>query len=232
MSIYSDDALFTVAETAVKLGISESRVRKLCEQGILDAQHEGRSIFIGARSIWAYKQSTRKSGRPFSESNALAALTMVSGIRPDWISPKTRYRIRNILMRVDAEELLALCRKRAEPHRYWCSESRLQEVLRNVRMSSGTGVLADEFGLVRVSDIEGYVSQDELDRLVKENRLREKWNRSNVLLHVTEHTLDPADGPMPIGVCAADLAESLAIREKYAGLEKLDALLRRFKDVV
>lgn len=37
---------------------------------------------------------------------------------------------------------------------------------------------------------------------------------------------------MPIGVCAADLAESLDVRERSAGERMIGRLLERFKQVI
>lgn len=86
------------------------------------------------------------------------------------------------------------------------------------------------FDLVSTENLEGYVHRERLGEIISEGRLIEEESyRPSLRLHVFDMKL-PDSGDMPVGVCAADLAVSLDIREKYAGIEKLDSLLRRFRE--
>ncbi|XQS64057.1 hypothetical protein HXT60_02365 [Gardnerella sp. KA01002] len=51
----------------------------------------------------------------------------------------------------------------------------------------------------------------------------------NMSLHITECTQETlAKSFMPIAVCAADLSESIDVRERQAGLNKLAELLAKY----
>lgn len=61
--------MLTVNQAAAELGLSERRVRELCQSGALRAQTAGRRLYlIPRRSLVAYRQRTaaapRGRGRP------------------------------------------------------------------------------------------------------------------------------------------------------------------------
>lgn len=225
-----EGTLLNARDAAERLGVSATRVRSLAENGSLKTVRYGRNIYMTETSVERYAGLERKQGRLFSPRIAFAALYMVSGKDAGWLMPAERYRLRKRLRGMDSSMLISLCRKRAEVHDYWCRGSRMNRVRELIRLSSASGDLCRMFDLVSTENLEGYVHRERLGEIISEGRLIEEESyRPSLRLHVFDMKL-PDSGDMPVGVCAADLAVSLDIREKYAGIEKLDSLLRRFRE--
>jgi hypothetical protein len=85
--------------------------------------------------------------------------------------------------------------------------------------------------LTESANVEGYIPEEVLPDLITWAKLRSDFRPTNVRLHVTSFT-PPGEGHMPIGVCAADLTESLDVRERSAGERMIGRLLERFKQVI
>lgn len=222
------ETLLTAQEVAAELGVSRQRVFALSDAGVLDAMPNGNQTMFAKSSVSRYRRTMRRAGRPFSERMAFAALYIISSEPAQWLSPSERCRVRSRLGALDAPTLLDLCRNRSGVRGFWCRGSRLDGVLDRIRPSAGTGELAGDFGLTMSDRVEGYVSEAAVESIVKANRLRKDFEPHNVVLHVPVF-LPEGHGPMPLGVCAADLAESEDERERSAGLEKLEELIAGFR---
>lgn len=226
-----EGTLFNARDAAERLGVSATRVRSLAENGSLKTVRYGRNLFVTETSVERYAGLDRRRGRLFSPRIAFAALYMISGKNVDWLTSAERCRLRKRLRGVDSSRLITLCCKRAEVHDYWCHGSRMDRVRERIRLSSASGDICRTFNLMYTENLEGYVPRDQLADVIAEGRLIEKESyHPSIRLHVLDINL-PDSGDMPVGVCAADLAVSLDIREKYAGIEKLDSLLRRFREL-
>ena len=228
MAIHRSGTLLTAEEAAKILGVNQKRVRRLSSQGILGRTQDGRRLYITEKSVHEYMRYDRKPGRPFNQKTALAALSMISGMRVP-LTAKQRYRLKNTLMNTDVQHLLSLCRKRAEARDFWCRNSRLEDVAAQLRLSSATGDMADDFELTHTDNVEGYIEKSRLEELIAQTYPRDNTSIPNVRVHITECDLSSFGTTMPIGVCAADLAESDDIREHAAGISKLEQLLTEFK---
>lgn len=224
-----EGTLLNTRDAAERLGVSASRVRSLAKNGCLKTVRYGRNIYMTETSVERYAGLNRKQGRLFSPRIAFAALYLISDREADWLTASERYRLRKLLAGLDASRLMTLCDRRAEVRDYWCMDVRLRQVAGRIRLSAASGDIAHEFGLVETGNVEGYVTRDIADGLVSDNRLVEDSNPTNVRLHIIDGWMAEDTGDMPVGVCAADLASSNDIREKYAGLEKLENLLNGFK---
>ncbi|MBT1167025.1 helix-turn-helix domain-containing protein [Bifidobacterium simiarum] len=222
------ESLLNTKEASETLGISDRRVRELADLGSLKSFKSGRRIYVTMDSVNQIKRRYRKAGRPFAPRMAFAALYMISGEHVNWLKATERYRLREHLRSSNIERLLSLCGKRALTQEYWCRDSRLGKLLMEIRSSAATGDLAEHFGLTKDSRIEGYVPVDILPEIVKSFRLRDDFTPATVKLHVTSF-LPNGEGTMPLGVCAADLAESEDVRERNAGKEKLRQLLEHYQ---
>lgn len=65
-------------------------------------------------------------------------------------------------------------------------------------------------------------------RIIEDSKVFD-FIRQNVFSRITEDTQESSTKSfMPIAVCAADLAESLDVRERQAGLTKLAELLTEY----
>ena len=136
---------------------------------------------------------------------------MISGESVNWLSASEKYQLKKRLTTLNATDLVSLCRNRARLCSMWCRESRLEKVTQEIRLSAGTGELAAEFNLTETSDVEGYLLESDLQRIVEQAKLRSDFQPANVRL------------------CSADLADSLDVRECGAGFDKLTQLLSRFQ---
>ncbi|PJM76457.1 hypothetical protein CSQ86_09230 [Bifidobacterium felsineum] len=110
---------------------------------------------------------------------------------------------------------------------YWCRGSNLDKVTNLIRISAATGELADLFRLAAVDTVEGYVTASALEGIVRQCRLKQGTEPVRVRLHVANY-LPAGEGPMPLGVCASDLAESNDPRERRAGLEAFQTLIDEY----
>lgn len=155
---------------------------------------------------------------------AFGALYMLSGLDAPWLGRQQRYRLKGYLRQMDAENLTRLTRRRAMMVEYWCRDSNLAKVETLIRPSAATGTLADSFQLAATDVVEGYVTASALDDIVRQCRLKQGTTPVRVRLHVTDN-LPAGEGSMPLGVCAADLAESNDPRERRAGLKTFQQLI-------
>ena len=222
------ETLLTTTEAARTLGVSRQRVMELACNGTLTIIHSGSTCYFTRSTVLGYKRTRRAPGRPYSERIAFAALYMISGMDALWLSASEKSRLRRRLLSLDATGLLDHCRNRARTIDYWCRDSRIDTLTSLIRISSATGGLAKAFDLTETSRIEGYITADKLTDAVKLARLREGFHPHNIRLHVASF-MPPGVGPMPLGVCTADLAESTDEREHAAGLRRTGLLLDRFK---
>lgn len=224
MSIRTNQTLLTRAEAARRLGVSERRVSALCAAGRLESFSAGNGALVTEDSVRRQAQWQGAGGRPYSPNMAFAALYVLSGLDASWLGRQQRYRLKGYLRQVDVENLTRLVRRRATMVDYWCRDSNLGKVADFIRPSAATGTLADLFRLTATDVVEGYVTADALDDVVRQCRLKQNVTPIRVRLRVSDG-LPVGEGPMPLGVCAADLAESDDPREHRAGLETLQQLI-------
>lgn len=253
MSIFVNDTLLTREEAAAQLAVSTQRVSALCSNHLLTTYTFGsRKILISLDSVNRYKQQNSKSGRAYAPSLAFATLFMLSGCEVSWINRQQKYRIEEYLQSITPQELVNRSKNRAKTMEYWCRKSRLVGLSKHLILSAATGNMHSQFQLIKTDKIEGYVSSNNLEDLINEFHLKDKEDgvdssiinvklrviedskvfdfiRQNVSSRITEETRATSTKSfMPIAVCAADLAESLDVRERQSGLNKLSELLTEY----
>lgn len=224
MAIRTNRTLLTRREAARRLGVSERRVSALRAAGRLESLSAGGGSLVTEDSVRRQSQWQGADGRPYSPDMAFGALYMLSGLDAPWLGRQQRYRLKGYLRQMDAENLTRLTRRRAMMVEYWCRDSNLAKVETLIRPSAATGILAGMFQLTVTDVVEGYIAADALDDIVRQCRLKQGVTPVRVRLHVTDN-LPAGEGSMPLGVCAADLAESNDPRERRAGLETLQQLI-------
>jgi hypothetical protein len=230
MAIRTDSTLLTQQEAARELGVSERRITALRQSGDITSFANGRrGILITADSVRHYARLSGEGGRPYSEHMAFGALYLISGEVASWLSTQQCYRLRQYLWNINAENLVRLTRRRAKLQEYWCRASLLETVRTQIRISAATDHLASMFHLTSNAVIEGYANQETVDYLVAKYRLKLNASPVMVRLRISEKVPN-GERAMPIGVCAADLAESEDPRERRAGLETLTGLLASFRE--
>ena len=253
MSIFVNDTLLTRAEAAAKLSVSTQRISALCSNHLLTTYAFGsRKILISLDSVNRYKQQNSKSGRAYAQSLAFAALFMLSSCEVSWINRQQKYRIEAYLRSITPQELVNRSKNRSKTIEYWCRKSRLAELSNHLILSAATGNMHSQFQLTQTDKIEGYISSNNLEDLINKFHLKNKEDgvessiinvklrviedskvfdfiNQNLSSRITEDTRATSEKSfMPIAVCAADLAESLDVRERQSGLNKLSELLTEY----
>lgn len=219
----------TTAVAAERLGVSQRQVQRLIEAGELPATRTaGDAWVVDALAVNAMARTRPARGRPWSPATAWAALWRVSGLEVDWLDRRTTRRLDDRLESIDVEELVHATRRRAVIRRFRASESFLGDIDALVVRTGARAMEPSRFGMERhLGRVDGYCTSEVATRLARDFRLVED-PRGNTILRVaavSSAILEDRDA-MPVAVIAADLAESLEVRERSAGLRVLRDLLR------
>jgi hypothetical protein len=215
--------LLTVAEAAARLGVTVRRVQHLAADGTLRMLARG---VVDEISVERYL--TSRAGfrwRPWSEPTAWGAVAVLSGRDAAWMGRSQRSRLRGQLRTLPAGELAARARGRAFASRYTGHTSTASRLRPQVVEAS-----TEALGLTATTAIDGYVATGALDGLVARHGLV-RDDAGPFTLRATGMPLDVvADLAHASPVLAAlDLAESLDVRERRAGVDTLTAALERFR---
>ena len=218
--------LVTTAQAAGMSGLTPHRIGCLARAGEVEAVKVGNTLLVDVASLRAYATANMGRGRPLDARSAHAALWLLSGLGAGWLEYTRLRRLRIRLRQYSAEELSWRVRKRARVKRFRASASFLGEIRGSLILSGASSPLAGDFGLLPAVDaVEGYCLEEEAGELEARFSLAEDAH-GNVVIHVAPWLPDALDGEMPVGVVAADLAQSPATREREAGF----AMIRRLLD--
>ncbi|PVU82041.1 hypothetical protein DDP54_02355 [Cellulomonas sp. WB94] len=219
----------TTAEAAERLGISQRQVQRVIARGDLPANRTaGDAWVVDALALNALVRARPDRGRPWAPGTSWAALWRLSGLEVDWLDRRSASRLAGRLASLDAEGLLHAARRRATVHRFRASDSFLESLAAAVVRTGTSAMTPSTFGLARdTAHVDGYCDEGALAGLVREFHLVEDF-RGNVTLRTAPlRSLPIGDrDEMPRAVVAADLAESLEVRERSAGLRVLEGLLQ------
>lgn len=211
-------------DAARQLGVTTRQVQYLVARGDLRLAARGLIDRASLDRHIATRQGSRR--RAWSESTAWAAAAILSDLPAPWVGPTQRSRLKSSLRRLTGIELVSRTRGRAEVHRYQ-GHSRAAERLRQelVDTSSAAAVLE----LIEAPDrVDGYLAAHDLDKIVARHALIEDADGHYTLRATTMDlaTVRAVAENAPV-LAALDLAESLDIRERQAGLNFLDDRLKR-----
>ncbi|MFD0046981.1 helix-turn-helix domain-containing protein [Pseudarthrobacter scleromae] len=223
------DGLST-AEVAKRLGITQVSVRQLLDSGQLSvAGRVGRSILVDRASVERLAAAGTRRGRAWTARTAWAALALLSGQNPTWISPSEKSRLRSRLRQLDATAVCSLARHKDHTIRYRATTDALA-LLNSHLIASGATAMRDEstaetFGMTGGSGIaEGYVMTGDAQALADAFGLVED-PEGNAIIHEVELAEPFAEGRAPVAAVAVDLMGSLATRERSAGQRVIEGLL-------
>jgi hypothetical protein len=139
-----------------------------------------------------------------------------------------RSRLKTQLRTATVDELVRRTRDRADARRYTGHSAAVARLRTEV---VDTSRAATTLGLTETSGLDGYVSAGHLSRLILDFALIPE-ETGRITLRSTAFPMstvrDLADGD--VIVAALDLAESLDVRERRAGLDGLTAALERLHD--
>jgi excisionase family DNA binding protein len=219
----------TTAVAAERLGVSQRQVQRLIEARELPATRTaGNAWTVDALAVNAMARTRSARGRPWSPATAWAALWCLSGLEIDWLDRRTMRRLDDRLATIDADELVHATRRRAVVRRYRAVESFLAGLDALVIRTGVRAMEPSRFGMeADLGRVDGYCTSGAADRLTRDFHLVED-PLGNVTLRVAAAPSVAFEGrdTMPVAVIAADLAESLEVRERLAGLRVLGDLLR------
>jgi len=205
------DADLSVSDAARAAGLSHARVGRLVREGRVPSRKIGSQHVIVDVNVLL--SMPRRVGRPLSERSAWVLLLHANGHRLGWMSPKDVYRAKAHVNRLAADPepelaLQALVRNRAERLSYHAQEPAALLADDDLALS---GVSDPRAGMSAGSEVEGYVHQDDVPRIVRRHLLVAAPNaRANVWLHSSPFV---PDEPLRLQV-AADLAEHGGPRER------------------
>lgn len=197
-----------LVEAARMMGVSAERARQLAREGRLGARLVGGRWLVDAASV----PSASRRGRPMSSRIAWALVEISSGGSAEWIEARESYRLRQALGRLvadDEPELLLRSWLASRADRELLSASEIDAVRADPRLVL-SGVSDERSGLSAAADVEAYVRADDAPAVRRDHLLLDAGSRANVVLHVSP--LLP-DGPVPVLLLAADLAERDGPRE-------------------
>jgi excisionase family DNA binding protein len=218
-------SLLAVAEAAVKLGVSERRVRQMLAEGVLPGERIGRAWVIDSKAIRQLSKRRPEVGRPWKAQSVWAVLALADGHDIE-LSPVEHSRARR---RLSGGLVNALGRlgARAERRDFYAHPSVLEHVARvpGVVRSGVSALREHHIDLVADGMLEAYMPASALLGLVDRFALEEGADRPNIILHVVDDAVWPF-GPnvvvAPLPVVAVDLLESDDERSSRAGAELLE----------
>lgn len=220
----------TTRDASERLGITQVSVRQLINKGQLTSVGTaGRTLLIDRSSVERLAAAGTRRGRAWTAKTAWAALAILSGQNPTWISSSEKSRLKSRLRELDADAVCILARNKDKTLRYRASRDGLAALTDHL-IASGASAMRDEdtadtFGMSGGGGIaEGYVMAGDAQALADAFGLVEDPD-GNAIIHEVELTEPFAAGRAPVAAIAVDLMGSLATRERSAGQRVINGLL-------
>lgn len=225
----------STAEASRQLNVSARQVQRLAAKGtIAQVGSVGRVKLLDARSIQQLKIQETGRGRPWTQGSIELALELLNTGTATSGTSVERSRTRKRLETITDEGLVQKMRRRAVVRRYRASKSFLDEVAQSVTLTGTSAIdadfqLAHDFGLSGQvgRSVDGYISGKVAKQLIRSAHLVENSN-GNVTLRMTEIKA-LLKGRLESLVVALDLAESLDVRQRAAGLNFIEGKLTAFR---
>lgn len=217
-------SLLAVSAAAERLGVSVRQVQNLVARGDLRQLARGVLDETSVERLIAVRGGSHK--RAWSEATAWGAIALLSGMNVSWMGESQRARLKARLRQVSAVELVERARNRAEATRYAAHSSSGERLLGELVYATDA---AARLGLASTNSIDGYLPTSALDGVVvRHGLIRDDEGRVTLRATTMDITVirELADSGMVLA--ALDLAESLDIRERRAGLDALDHALEAF----
>ncbi|SDP44034.1 hypothetical protein SAMN04487914_111115 [Arthrobacter sp. ok909] len=220
----------TVAEAAARLDRSTMSIHRLLGSGQLTATgRAGKALLIDRSSVERLAAAGTRRGRAWTAKTAWAALALLSGQNPTWISASEKSRLKSRLRELDADAVAVLARNKDKTLRYRATPDGLAALTGHL-IASGATAMRDEstartFGMAGGGGIaEGYVMAGDAAALADAFGLVEDPD-GNAIIHEVDLAEPFAEGRVPVAAIAVDLMSSLATRERSAGQRVINGLL-------
>jgi excisionase family DNA binding protein len=220
----------TVTETAERLSRSKMSVHRLLNSGQLTSSGTaGNTILIDRSSVERLAVGGTRRGRAWTAKTAWAALALLSGQNPTWISSSEKSRLKSRLHHLDADAVCILARNKDRTIRFRVSPDGLATLNEHL-IASGAAAMRDQstaatFGMSGGGGIaEGYVMAGDAQSLADAFGMVED-PEGNAIIHEVDLAEPFAEGKAPVAAIAVDLMGSLATRERSAGQRVINGLL-------
>lgn len=213
----------TVAE---RLGVSTRQVQHLVARGDLRQVARGVIDESSVDRFLAIRGDSRR--RAWSEATAWGAVALLAGAEAGWLGSRQRTRLKERLRDVSSAGLVERTRDRAVVTRYRAHSSAgpylRAELVHPVNVAAQLGLaeVNDIDGYLRTADVEGVVMRH---GLIRDDEGRATLRATTMDLEVVRDLADRGAAVM----AGLDLAESLDVRERRAGLLALDYVLEDFR---
>lgn len=232
----------SVAQAAERLGVSVPRIHQRIADGSLAAERIGSQWAVDEHSLLRIQERS-KAGRPLSGRSAWAVIAASEGDRDrlyrsgSAASARARMQLRRLLepagepsvgeeaVRELAVSLRSMLRNRAERRLFRAAPADLPDLRSDERWAALIDVGASG---IASGDVEAYVAQSDVDRLVKDYLLVDADREANVVLHVVPDGQHPF--PNSRLRLAADLAEHRGPREEVRAAQLLHELALERKE--
>lgn len=170
--------VLSAQQAADALGVSRMQISRLVRQGDLRASRLGNALLIDADSVSEYRELRPERGRPLSARSAWARIAAESA-RLDAAGDE-----RNDIEA--AHHLAIIARRRAERRSYRALPNRVPALLADPRIVlSGADAGQHQGAPVRPGEPHPvYVSDNDVDQLVADHRLRDGGAEPNVVVRV------------------------------------------------
>jgi hypothetical protein len=217
--------LLAVSEAAERLGVSTRQVQHLVARGELRSLARGVVDETSVERLLAVRRGSHV--RAWAEATAWGAVALLSGRDAGWIGESQRSRLRGRLRGLGADELVQRARGRASVTRYAAHRSTGGRLLKDLL---DTSAAAGRLGLVATNAIDGYLAAIDLEAVVTRHGLI-RDDAGGVTLRATTMALEVVRelATHETVLAALDLAESLDVRERRAGIDALDRALGAFR---
>lgn len=214
-----------MSEAAERLGVSTRRVQHLVADGSLRQVARGVIDETSVERWIAVRGESHE--RAWAEATAWGAVALLSGADADWMGERQRSRLKARLRGLSAADLVERTRERAVVTRYRAHSSAGKYLLAELVYPVD---VAGQLGLADTNDIDGYLAADDVPGVVSRHGLT-RDEEGRVALRATTVDLGLVRDLSGRGVvlAALDLAESLNVRERRAGLDALDQALEAFR---
>lgn len=220
----------TTREAAERLGITQQSVRQLINNGQLTVEATaGRAMLVSRSSVERLAAAGTRRGRPWTAKVAWAALALLSGRNPTWISSSEKSRLKSRLNAMDADTVRILARNKDKTLRFRISPDGITILIDHLIVSGAAAMqdqdTAETFGMSGGGGIaEGYVMAGDARALADALGMVED-PEGNAIIHEVDFRDPFEEGKAPVAAIAVDLMDSLATRERSAGRRVIDGLL-------
>lgn len=220
----------TTADAAAVLGVSARQVeRMVASRRLVRAGVVGRSVLVDAGSLHRHRVRGAARGRPWSAHTVAASLDLLRSGTTERLGASQRSRLKARMRDMSAAELVRAVARRSDTVAYHTSASLLDGIRDRVVLTAGSAVDVDAgiaaalglAGSVRQA-VDGYTEADGAQRLVDRFFLTPDPG-GNVTLRQAE--VLPGERVADLVTVAVDLAESLDVRERFAGLALINERL-------